>query len=354
MKAKFISSEGESLLAKIEVKGKTLHVMDEFESESLEFGAEIEIELMDSNTKYLTWDELSRSNSNNVSELVHTKNWSYFAYGKIISIDPVLCDCEGAEIEAPIESSDYTLIGKYIGFEINVLTAFDIYEYVLTDLDLALDKYYDKEYEDAKELLTPLAQRDDEAAQLYLGRLFYYGKGIDQNHEKAAQWLEKSANNGNYTAQCFVGALYRDGKGVKQSYSRARMWFQSASVLGSRRAKSSLGWVYFKGLGVPKNYGKALSYLEEATDCADSYGTGLLGYFYEHGLVVKQDFKKAAELYASAKNLGDNHSYYNLGLAYYHGRGVIKNRKEALELIKHAADKGDKDAIRFMAEDEKK
>lgn len=60
MKAKFISTEGKSLLARIEINVRVLWVMDEFDGESLRNSSEIE--LMDSHTEYLTSDEVSESN----------------------------------------------------------------------------------------------------------------------------------------------------------------------------------------------------------------------------------------------------------------------------------------------------
>lgn len=66
-------------------------------------------------------------NKDNIKDLIIKPNsdWSYSAYGQIISVNPVVVDCGVAEFDLGNFSRDERLIGEYIFFDISRL---DIYE----------------------------------------------------------------------------------------------------------------------------------------------------------------------------------------------------------------------------------
>ncbi len=124
MDAKFINTEGEYLEAKIEVKGKVLHVMDEFTSESIASGDKVQIEIV-AGLYYEDeeWESMFSGNPDGKKELEHQSGWRYRAYGVITSIKPVMVDVGLFKIEAPIESNDEKLVGESIAFTIERLDA---------------------------------------------------------------------------------------------------------------------------------------------------------------------------------------------------------------------------------------
>lgn len=73
------------------------------------------------------WDVMFSENKNNIKDLIIKPNgdWSYSAYGKIISVNPIVVDCGVAEFDLGNFSRDERLIGEYIFFDISRL---DIYE----------------------------------------------------------------------------------------------------------------------------------------------------------------------------------------------------------------------------------
>ncbi|MDH5178066.1 MAG: hypothetical protein OEZ39_16300 [Gammaproteobacteria bacterium] len=124
MKAKFISTEGEYLVAIIEVNGKKLHVMDEFSTEALSSGETVYLEIVPGlYYEKEEWESMFTGNPEAKKELEHQSSWRYRAYGIVTSIKPVMVDVGLFEIEAPIESNDEALVGESVAFTIERLDA---------------------------------------------------------------------------------------------------------------------------------------------------------------------------------------------------------------------------------------
>lgn len=121
--ATFLYTEGDWLKAEIEVDGFRLLVMDEFGGEILKSGQQVEIELAAESNDDDTWDGIFKRNPDKKKCLQHLSGWSYAAFGKIISVSPVVCDCGIVEIEGAIDTHDERCIGEYIGFTVSRLTA---------------------------------------------------------------------------------------------------------------------------------------------------------------------------------------------------------------------------------------
>ena len=100
--------------------------MDEFSSESLESGDIVNLEIFSGlEDEAEEWDSIFNSNPDKLKELQHQSGWVYRAYGKIISIKPVIVDIGLFETEAPIQiqTNDINVIGSYIAFTIQRLDA---------------------------------------------------------------------------------------------------------------------------------------------------------------------------------------------------------------------------------------
>jgi hypothetical protein len=122
--AVFKNTEGDYLLAEIELDGKLISVMDEFGGDRLKSGDKLEVELMNSCGDALDWDAVFNANPNKKKGLDHISSWEYFAFGEIISINPMMCDCSIAVLEGPFDTNDERCIGEFIGFRLSRLTAF--------------------------------------------------------------------------------------------------------------------------------------------------------------------------------------------------------------------------------------
>ena len=68
------------------------------------------------------------------------------------------------------------------------------------------------------------ADQGDAKAQLTLGWMYYYGKGLPKDYVEAARWYRKSADQGDAKAQVTLGSLYYDGEGLPKDYVEAARW----------------------------------------------------------------------------------------------------------------------------------
>jgi hypothetical protein len=121
--ATFIESEGEYLEAVIEVDGELLHVMDDFGGENLKAGSKLEVELYPNVFDPGDWDEIFSANPGKKKGLVHLDSWCYLALGKIVNVNPVICDCGLLMVEEPFFTHDKRCIGDYVGIMIGRLDA---------------------------------------------------------------------------------------------------------------------------------------------------------------------------------------------------------------------------------------
>ena len=123
-RAHFISTEGPYLEAQIEIDGQRYYVMDEFSVDERSIpaqGAEINFEfspLLDDND---SWESIFSGNPDNKIGLEQMSGWKYRAYGKIVSIKPVVVDCGLLKIEEVINSNDPNVIGESVAFTISRL-----------------------------------------------------------------------------------------------------------------------------------------------------------------------------------------------------------------------------------------
>lgn len=126
--ATFISTAGEYLEAIIEVNGQRLTVMDEFSlfsADSLPKTGELcEVEFSPYLDEDEAWEDIFAGNSNQLILIEQVEGWRYRAFGKIISVNPVVVDCGLLPVEGVVCSSDPRLIGEYVAFSITRLGAY--------------------------------------------------------------------------------------------------------------------------------------------------------------------------------------------------------------------------------------
>ena len=80
------------------------------------------------------------------------------------------------------------------------------------------------------------AAQGDRQAQLNLGVLHDFGRGVPQDYAEARQWYVKAAAQGDAGAQFNLGVLYDLGHGVPRDNVRAYMWFSLAGANGHKQA----------------------------------------------------------------------------------------------------------------------
>ncbi|QQS11647.1 MAG: sel1 repeat family protein [Rhodospirillales bacterium] len=102
----------------------------------------------------------------------------------------------------------------------------------------------------ALQLLSPLAEAGDRAAQYELGTMRFTGKGVPRDEGDAARWFGRAAERGDERAQRVLGVLFDNGWGVARDHAIAARWYRRAAEQGDPEAQYALGEMCANGRGV--------------------------------------------------------------------------------------------------------
>jgi hypothetical protein len=105
------------------------------------------------------------------------------------------------------------------------------------------------------------AKRGDEAAEYFVGKAYFQGKGVDQDYGKAAEFFRCAAEQGNAPAQNDLGVMFESGLGVEQNLPEAFTWFTRSAEQGDPNGQCNLGRMYATGSGVDIDLVKAYQWL---------------------------------------------------------------------------------------------
>ena len=124
VRARLISTEGPYLEAVIEACGQRIHVMDEFSvcaDTSPNIGEEFDFEFSAFLAEDEKWEDIFSGNPTHRIGLEPLGGWRYRAFGKVISVNPIIVDCGLFTIEDVVISSDPKLVGESVTFIISRL-----------------------------------------------------------------------------------------------------------------------------------------------------------------------------------------------------------------------------------------
>jgi len=134
-------------------------------------------------------------------------------------------------------------------------------------LSTGLQAYYSGEYITAFSNLAPLADNSNTRAQIRIGYMYQFGRGVAQDQALGAQYLRNAlpdlinrAQKNQSWAQSDLGSLYEDGIIVTRSYSEALNWYRKAAAQNYAGAQTNLGNMYFFGKGVEQNQEEAIKW----------------------------------------------------------------------------------------------
>lgn len=96
--------------------------------------------------------------------------------------------------------------------------------------------YRSRHYDEALDLLKPLAAAGDPYAQYTIGVMYDDGRGVPKNLRLAHVWYLRAARNGLADAQFITGMFYAAGRGRAQDPVRAYVWFDLAAAGGFPKA----------------------------------------------------------------------------------------------------------------------
>lgn len=152
-------------------------------------------------------------------------------------------------------------------------------------------------YQQASKSCTAAADQGDVVAQLHLGTMYSYGKGVEQNDAEAFRWYRAAAEQGDVEGQYMIAHMYRVGRGVLQDYSQSVRWYRSGARQGYARTQSSLGSMHELGLGVEKNYVLAHMWY----NIASANSNGEYGTEARNDLAAKMSSEQIAEAQSRAQ-----------------------------------------------------
>jgi TPR repeat protein len=97
------------------------------------------------------------------------------------------------------------------------------------------------------------AERGDATAQITLGGMNLFGRGVPQSDVLAVFWYRRAAEQGLAYAQFNLGFMYVNGRGVPRDDREAVRWYRAAAEQGIAEAQVDLGSMYANGQGVPRD-----------------------------------------------------------------------------------------------------
>ena len=108
-------------------------------------------------------------------------------------------------------------------------------------------------YEEAFQIFSDLADKDDLAAMRNVALMLRHGKGVEKNPEKAIAWYERAAEAGLVTAQADLGVMLLDGEAGKPDIEDGMKWLTRAAQAGHATALFRLAEAYEKGVQAPQD-----------------------------------------------------------------------------------------------------
>lgn len=111
------------------------------------------------------------------------------------------------------------------------------------DFESASAAYRAKQYHEAFQAFTELAEAGDARAQTILAIMYKYGESVPIDLASAYGWYERAAVQGYPPAQNNVGVMLADGSGVEKDSEEALRWLQKALDAGYERARDKIAEV---------------------------------------------------------------------------------------------------------------
>ena len=112
---------------------------------------------------------------------------------------------------------------------------------VTTGFNAGWQAYEQGDYTRAAKIWTSLAERGHANAQINLGFMYDYGKGVAQDFGRAAKWYRAAAQQNSAVGQYNLAILIEEGKTEPVEGRTARYWLQLAAAQGYEEAKRELG-----------------------------------------------------------------------------------------------------------------
>lgn len=205
------------------------------------------------------------------------------------------------------------------------------------DYEAGKQAYLAKDYEQALDILEPLARRGNSDAQIMLGLMYDYGHGVGQDTLKAIDWYTRAANQGRPVVQHDLGVKYFQGKGIERDYLQAARWWEQAARAGLADSQFNLGLMYYRGLGLRQDFDRASELFLNAAEQGHANAQYSLAIMHAFSHGVPRDYGQALNWFRQAAEQGIAQAQYNLGVFYENGYGTDVDLRQARHWYQKAA-----------------
>jgi TPR repeat protein len=135
----------------------------------------------------------------------------------------------------------------------------------LADTAAGVAAYERGDYQQARALLEPEAERGDAEAQVKLGLIYARGLGVARDASIAVPWFRKSAEQGNAEGQYSLGVAYDLGDTGATDLEQAAIWYQKSAEQGFAKAQYNLGHLLLNG-GAAEKYEEGAAWVLKAAE----------------------------------------------------------------------------------------
>ncbi len=144
--------------------------------------------------------------------------------------------------------------------------------------DDAMTAIKNEDFEKAQELLQPLVDENNAAAQTIMGTLYVKGQGVEKDATKGMSLIMKAASQG-----------YEQARGI------AAVFCRELADLGDEKAMYNMGYMCFHGWGGEQDSNSCIKWLEKAAENGHLRSAKMLYKIYSKGMFgITPDEEKAS------------------------------------------------------------
>jgi TPR repeat protein len=182
-----------------------------------------------------------------------------------------------------------------------------------------------QDFGEAAQCFRKAADQGHAGAQLQLGLLSQFGKGMPEDFVGAMRWFREAAKHDEPHAACSIAGLYRDGKGVRQDLDEALKWYRLDAQKDCAIAQVNLGAI----LEMQLHTEEALKWYRRAAEAGATPAQAKLGNLLSDGFSTTPDYLEACQWLMLAADGGDKSS--QLRLRRIKAKLAIEQFKEAVK-----------------------
>ena len=153
----------------------------------------------------------------------------------------------------------------------------------IADTAAGIAAYAKEDYETARNLLKPEAEKGDPEAQVKYGLIFAKGLGVPRDGAEGFKWFQKSSDQGNVEAFYCMGVAYDTGDAGAKDLTKAAMWYRKGAEKGYAKAQYNLAVMLQYGDGVPTDIDEGMKWLRKAAEQSNADAEGRLAYDHIKG-----------------------------------------------------------------------